>query len=74
MWGMFDYVGVLGKVFIVVFVGIVLMVLGVVFSLLVWCVVVKLLLMLMLLIIVLLVYFIGSYGVVIDIVMVINVL
>ena len=74
MWGMPDYTGASGKVFIVVFAGIVLMVLGAVFSLLAWRVAVKPLLTLMLLITAPLAYFIGSYGVVIDSTMVTNAL
>ena len=74
MWGMPDYAGISGKVFIVVFAGIVLMVLGAVFSLLAWRVAVKPLLTLMLLITAPLAYFIGSYGVVIDSAMVTNAL
>jgi lipid A ethanolaminephosphotransferase len=74
MWGMPDYAGASGKVFIVVFAGIVLMVLGAVFSLLAWRIAVKPLLTLMLLITAPLAYFIGSYGVVIDSTMVTNAL
>ncbi len=74
MAGMPDFAGARGTVFIVVFAGIVIMVLGALFSLLAWRVAVKPLVTLLLLMTAPLAYFIGSYGVVIDSAMITNAL
>ena len=74
MWGMPDYAGASGKVFVVVFAGIVVMVLAAVFSLMAWRVAVKPLLTVMLLLTAPLAYFIGSYGVIIESTMITNAL
>ena len=74
MWGMPDYAGASGKLFVIVFAGIVIMVLAAFFSLMAWRVAVKPLLSLMLLLTAPLAYFIGSYGVIIDSTMVTNAL
>ncbi|MFX1682704.1 phosphoethanolamine--lipid A transferase [Mitsuaria sp. CC2] len=74
MWGMPDYAGTSGKLFVVVFAGIVIMVLAAAFSLLAWRAAVKPLLTLMLLMTAPLAYFIGSYGVIIDSTMITNAL
>ncbi|WP_177200959.1 phosphoethanolamine transferase [Roseateles sp. YR242] len=74
MAGMPDFAGWRGTLFIAVFAGIVVMVLGAVFSLLAWRTAVKPLLSLMLLMTAPLAYFIGSYGVVIDSTMLTNAL
>jgi len=74
MAGMPDFEGVRGSLFIAVFAGIVVLVLGAVFSLLAWRIAVKPLLSLMLLMTAPLAYFIGSYGVVIDSTMITNAL
>src|SRR6185436_13744041 len=74
MGGMPDYAGASGKLFIIVFAGIVIMVLAAAFSLLAWRIAVKPLLTLMLLMTAPLAYFIGSYGVIIDSTMITNAL
>ncbi len=74
MWGMPDYAGPSGKLFVIVFAGVVIMVLAACFSLLAWRIAVKPLLTVLLLLTAPLAYFIGSYGVVIDSAMITNAL
>lgn len=74
MLNMPDFAGPSGRLFIGVFAGMVVMVLGALFSLMAWRVAVKPLLSLMLIMTAPLAYFIGSYGVVIDSTMITNAL
>lgn len=74
MLDMPDFAGAGGRLFIGVFAGMVVMVLGALFSLMAWRVAVKPLLSLMLIMTAPLAYFIGSYGVVIDSTMITNAL
>ncbi len=74
MLDMPDFAGAGGRLFIGVFAGMVVMVLGALFSLMAWRVAVKPLLSLMLIMTAPLAHFIGSYGVVIDSTMITNAL
>ncbi|MBB3196294.1 phosphoethanolamine transferase [Roseateles terrae] len=74
MLGMPDFAGTGGRLFIGLFAGMVVMVLGALFSLMAWRVAVKPLMSLMLILTAPLAYFIGSYGVVIDSTMITNAL